>query len=176
MKSEERSMKGEERSIKSEEQSMKSEGRSMKSEERSMKGEGRSMKSEEQSMKSEGQSEGRTVKRDLCERTFQFAVRIVKLCQELDRKPGAGRIIGNQLIRSGTSIGANVEEAQGGQSRADFVSKYAIARKEARETHYWLRLIVATEIFSYQKLESLLNECNELIAILTTIIKKTKGL
>lgn len=114
------------------------------------------------------------MKRDLCERTFQFAARVVKLCQELDRKPGAGRIIGSQLLRSGTSIGANVEEAQGGQSRADFVSKYSIARKEARETHYWLRLLVATEIFSSQKLGSLLSECNKLIAILTTIIKRTK--
>ncbi len=76
------------------------------------------------------------MKRDLCERTFQFAVRIVKLCQQLDRKPGAGRIIAGQLLRSGTSIGANVEEAQAGQSRADFISKYSIARKEAGETHY----------------------------------------
>jgi four helix bundle protein len=116
------------------------------------------------------------MKKDLCERTFQFAVRIVKLYQELDRKPGAGRTIGKQLLRSGTSIGANVEEGQGGQSRADFVSKYSIARKEARETHYWFRLLVATEIFQPQKLETLLSECNELIAILTTIIKKTKGL
>jgi four helix bundle protein len=101
-------------------------------------------------------------------------VRIVKLCQELDRKPGIGRIIGSQLLRSGTSIGANVEEGQAGQSRADFVSKYSIARKEARETHYWLQLLAATGIFSLQKLEGLLSECNELIAILTAIIKKTK--
>ena len=125
-------------------------------------------------MKSEGQSNKTTVKRDLCERTFQFGVRIVKLCQELDKKPGAGRSIGTQLLRSGTSIGANVEEAQGGQSRADFVSKYSIARKEARETHYWLRLLVSAGILPSKKLESLLGECNELIAILTTIIKRTK--
>jgi four helix bundle protein len=125
-------------------------------------------------MKSQVQSKERTMKRDLCERTFQLAVRIVKLCQELDRKPGIGRIIGSQLLRSGTSIGANVEEGQAGQSRADFVSKYSIARKEARETHYWLRLLAATGIFSLQKLEGLLSECNELIAILTAIIKKTK--
>ncbi len=114
------------------------------------------------------------MKKDLCERTFQFAVRIVKLYQELDRKPSLGRTIGKQLLRSGTSIGANVEEGQGGQSRADFVSKYSVARKEARETHYWLRLLIAAGILPRQKLESLLNECNELIAILTTIIKKTK--
>jgi four helix bundle protein len=127
-------------------------------------------------MKSEVQSKERITKRDLCERTFQFAVRIVKLCQQLHRKSGVERTIGNQLLRSGTSIGANVEEAQAGQSRADFTSKYSISRKEARETHYWLRILIATEIFPPQKLETLLNECNELIAILTTIIKKTKGL
>jgi len=129
---------------------------------------------EVRSMKSEVQSKERITKRDLCERTFQFAVRIVKLCRQLHRKSGAERTIGNQLLRSGTSIGANVEEGQAGQSRADFVSKYSIARKEARETHYWPRLLVASEIFSSQKLASLLSECNELIAILTTIIKKTQ--
>jgi len=114
------------------------------------------------------------MKKDLCERTFQFAVRIVKLYQELDRKAGTGQTIGKQLLRSGTSIGANVEEGQGGQSRADFISKYSVARKEARETHYWLRLLIVAGILPPQKLESLLNECNGLIAILTTIIKKTK--
>ena len=113
------------------------------------------------------------MKRDLCDRTFRFAVRIVKLSEELDKKSCGGRTIGKQLLRSGTSIGANVEEGQGGQSRADFVSKYSIARKEARETHYCHRLLVATEIFPPQKIESLTSECNELLAILTTIIKKT---
>ena len=114
------------------------------------------------------------MKRDLCERTFGFSVRIVRLCQELEKKPGVARTLGRQLLRSGTSIGPNVEEAQGGQSRADFVSKYSIACKEARETHYWLRLIVATGIVPEDKLAPLIQEANELIAILTTIIKKTK--
>ncbi len=114
------------------------------------------------------------VKRDLVERTFEFAVRIVRVCQVLERKPGVGRTIGKQLLRSGTSIGANVEEAQGGQSRADFVSKCSIARKEARETHYWLRLLIATGILAENQLADLLSECNELVAILTTIVKKTK--
>jgi four helix bundle protein len=75
-------------------------------------------------------------RRDILERTFHFAVRIVKLCQVLDERPGVGRTLARQLLRSGTSIGANVEEAQAGQSRADFRSKYSIACKEARETHY----------------------------------------
>jgi len=114
-------------------------------------------------------------KNDLCERTFSFAARIVKLCQILSKKPGAERTLANQLLRSGTSVGANVEEGQGGQSRADFVSKYSIARKEARETLYWLRLLGAADIMSTERLKDLVKECNELIAILTTIIKKTKG-
>ena len=77
-------------------------------------------------------------------------------------------------MRSGTSIGANVEEAQAGQSRADFIAKYSIARKEARETHYWLRLLAETHIISKKRLENLLDESNQLISILTTIIRKTK--
>ena len=68
------------------------------------------------------------------------------LCQTLDQTPGVSRTLANQLLRSGTSIGANVEEGQGGQSRADFISKYSIACKEARETHYWLKLLAACEI------------------------------
>jgi len=113
-------------------------------------------------------------KRDLCERTFQFALRIVNLCQGLSKKPGAGQTMANQLLRSGASIGASVEEGQAGQSRADFVSKYSIACKEARETHYWLRLLDESRTASSPEIGSLLTECNELIAILTAIIKKTK--
>jgi four helix bundle protein len=115
------------------------------------------------------------MRRDLCERTFAFSVQVVKLCRQLDSKPGVPRTLSRQLLRSGTSIGANIEEGQGGQSRADFVSKYSIARKEARETKYWLRLLVACELSANHDVNPLVTECNELIAILTTIIKKTKG-
>jgi len=111
---------------------------------------------------------------ELPERTFEFAKRVVKLCQVLDNKPGVGRTLGRQLIRSGTSIGANVEEGQASQSRADFCSKYSIACKEARETHYWLRLLADTEIINSEQLAPLTKECHELIAILTTIVKKTR--
>jgi four helix bundle protein len=79
------------------------------------------------------------------------------------------------LLRSGTSIGANVEEGQASQSRADFVSKYSIACKEAREIHYWLRLLAATDITSKDRRGDLMDEANQLITILTTIIKKTKA-
>ena len=116
-----------------------------------------------------------TKPRDICERTFCFAVEVVTLCRRLEQADSAPRSLGRQLIRSGTSIGANVEEAQGGQSRADFISKYAIARKEARETRYWLRLLGATSIVTDEEVTPLTQECNELIAILTTIIKKAQN-
>ncbi|MCI0537164.1 MAG: four helix bundle protein [Verrucomicrobiales bacterium] len=113
-------------------------------------------------------------KLDLPERTFNFARRVVKLCQMLDQTPGVSRTLANQLLRSGTSVGANVEEAQSGQSRADFINKLFIACKEARETHYWLRLISASELVPESRLTELRDEANQLIAILTTVIRKTK--
>ena len=113
--------------------------------------------------------------RDLPERTFEFARRIVKLCQMLDQTPGTSRTLANQLLRAGTSIGANVEAGQASQSRADFIAKYSIACKEARETHYWLRLLAAAEIVPAEKLKDLSNEANQLVAILIAIIKKCKA-
>ncbi len=83
------------------------------------------MKEEVRSLKDEG--ERGSVKSDLPERTFEFARRVVVLCRFLDEKPGVSRTLGNQLLRSGTSIGANVEEGQAAQSEADIVSKYSIA-------------------------------------------------
>jgi four helix bundle protein len=114
-------------------------------------------------------------KNDLCERTFGFSVRIYKLCKELDAKSINETIICKQLLKSGTSIGANIEEGQAGQSRLDFLSKYNIALKEARETFYWLKLLVAVEVFPKNKLNDLLHECDELVAILTTIVKKVRN-
>ena len=112
--------------------------------------------------------------REITERTFQFAVQIVKLCQVLDENPGVGRVLSKQLLRSGTSIGANVEEARAGQSKADFIHKNAIALKEARETHYWLRLLVATEIIPHEKLAKLVAEAEELKKIIAAIIINSK--
>lgn len=115
------------------------------------------------------------MKGDLPQRTFEFAMRVVNLCEVLDERPGAGRTLARQLIRSGTSIGANVEEGQASQSRADFTSKYSIACKEARETRYWLRLIAETGILGSERLEPLMQECHELIAILTSLVKRTRN-
>ncbi|OPY10513.1 MAG: hypothetical protein A4E69_03320 [Syntrophus sp. PtaB.Bin138] len=113
-------------------------------------------------------------RRDVPERTFEFARRIVKLAQTLDQTPGTCRTLANQLLRSGTSIGANVEEGLASQSRADFVAKYSIACKEARETHYWLRLLAASEVIPKAYLQDLTDEADQLVAILTTIVKKCK--
>ncbi|MBS0213574.1 MAG: four helix bundle protein [Proteobacteria bacterium] len=112
---------------------------------------------------------------DIRERTFGFATRVVRLCQKLDAAPGVSRTVANQLLRSGASIGANVEEAHGSQSKADFTAKMYIACKESRETHYWLRLLVATDIVPEAKLAPLLDESNQLIAILTAIVKTARN-
>lgn len=111
---------------------------------------------------------------DLPSRTFEFARRVVVLCRTLDQKPGAGRTLANQLLRSATSVGANVEEAQAAQSRPDFLSKLSIACKEARETHYWLRLLAAAEVTSADRLAPLTDEANQLVAILTAITRNTR--
>jgi len=125
-------------------------------------------------MKSEGRSENASPPRDICQRTFQFALDIVRLCQQLQQHQGVGRTLGRQLLRSGTSVGANVEEAQGGQSSADFISKYAIARKEAREALYWLRLLRAAGCAEGEEPERLGDEADQLVSILTAIIKKAE--
>ena len=114
-------------------------------------------------------------RRDLGERSFNFALRIVRVCQVLDEKPGIGRTLGKQLLRSGTSIGANIEEGFGAQSEADYLTKCSIACKEARETLYWLKLLGASETLPENRLTDLMQECDELVAILTTIAKRLKA-
>jgi four helix bundle protein len=100
--------------------------------------------------------------RDIKERTFNFALEVVGFCRSLDSKQGTLRTLGRQLLRAGTSIGANVEEAQAGQSRADFISKYSIALKEARETIYWLRLLHAAGYSTDGQCKSLQKEADEI--------------
>lgn len=111
----------------------------------------------------------------LPERTFQLALRVIKVYSFLAKRPGAAREIGRQLLRSGTSVGANVEEAQAGQSRADFVSKYGIALKEARETCYWLRLLGESGLVARSRLAALLKETTEIARILASCILTTKA-
>jgi len=106
------------------------------------------------------------------ERSFQFACRIVRLHQYLAQSKGTAKALAGQILHSGTSIGANLQEATAGQSKADFVSKCRIALKEARETHYWLRLLAATNLVNREKSGELVAEANELVSILTTIVKR----
>jgi four helix bundle protein len=110
-------------------------------------------------------------KRDIHERTFEFACAIVRLHRAMLKKPPTDRVAANQLLRAGTSIGANLEEAQAGQSRADFIAKARISLKEARESYYWLRLIEATDMAPLSDIHPLVQEANEIVAILTTIVK-----
>jgi four helix bundle protein len=108
------------------------------------------------------------------EKSYEFALQIVRLCAQL--RNGKHYEVSGQLLRSGTSIGANVEEALAGQSRKDFFSKMSIASKEARETNYWLRLIKDAELFDKQQLRKLISESNELVKILTSIVKTGAGI
>ena len=107
------------------------------------------------------------------QKSFQFAIRIVKLYQYL-RKEKKEFVLSKQLLRSGTSIGANVAESQQAQSRADFISKLNIALKEAAETNYWLRLLQATDFLSDAEFQSVHNDCRELEKILTSILKSAR--
>lgn len=107
------------------------------------------------------------------DKSFTFAVAIVLFARQL-RKERSEFVLSGQLLRSGTSIGANVEEALGGQSRRDFVAKMSIAAKEARETHYWLRLVRDAAGLKTPRLEMLLCECSELLAVLNSIILTTR--
>jgi len=106
------------------------------------------------------------------ERTFRFGVRIVKVVNRLPRTT-AGFALGNQVIRSGTAVGANVEEADAAESKRDFVHKMKIALKEAQETRYWLRMIIESEMLVDEEIKALLKECDEIVRIIHTIIVNT---
>jgi four helix bundle protein len=113
--------------------------------------------------------------RDIRERSLAYALRAIKLYQTLQaRKDGAGWIVGKQFLRAATSIGANIEEAQSGESRADFIHKYGIAQKEAKESLYWLRLLGSSGIVPEVRLAPIMKETDELISVITAIIVKAK--
>ncbi len=108
-------------------------------------------------------------------KSFYFSVRVVKLYKYLSNEKKE-YIISKQLLRCGTSIGANINEAQAGQTKKDFIAKMSIASKEARETKYWLDLLIATDYLSDQDehTKSLLFEIHELIKLLTSIVKTSQ--
>ena len=111
---------------------------------------------------------------DLTTRTKQFALRIVRLFGALP-KTSAAQILGKQLLRSGTSVGANYREGRRGRSDAEVVSKLGIALQELEETNYWLELLAEGDIMPRNRLEPLMTETGELTAILTTCVKRTKA-
>jgi len=106
-------------------------------------------------------------------KSYDFALGVIKLCKKLKREKHFE--ISSQLIRSGTSIGANIEEALAGQSKSDFTAKMTIASKEARETNYWLRLIIDSGMIEEKLIQPLINESEELIKILTCIVKTSSS-
>ena len=111
------------------------------------------------------------------EKSFAFAVRIVKLCKYLEKNSDVAKTVLNQLLKSGTSVGANLEEAVAGQSKTDFVHKNSISLKEARESNYWLRLILATSNFDVKVkngIDELEKESLSIAKVIGSIIVKSK--
>ena len=109
----------------------------------------------------------------ILDKTFQFGLRVVKLHLYLIKKK-VERSLVIQLLKSGTSIGANVEEAMGGSSRKDFIQKLRIAYREARETLYWLKLLKHSDLLESKLADSIILDCDEIIRILTSIIKSSQ--
>lgn len=109
------------------------------------------------------------------EKSFNFSIRIVKLYRFLLKEDRSLEPILKQILRSGTSIGANITEAQNAPSTKDFINKLNISLKEARESEYWLNLFNASDIINNKSYESLKTDCKELIKLLTAIIKSAKN-
>jgi four helix bundle protein len=115
----------------------------------------------------------RTSPKDLKERTQEFALRIIRLTRALPNS-AEGWVLGKQVLRSGTAVGANYRSCQRGKSKADFIAKLAVAEEEADETCYWLELIVSAKLLPRDHVEPLLNEAREITAILTAAGKTAK--
>lgn len=110
----------------------------------------------------------------IADKSKAFAIRIIRMYQFLTTEKREF-ILSKQLLRSGTSIGANVRESIYGQSRPDFHTKLTIALKEAAETEYWLELLHETDYITLEQFNSIMNDCKEIIKILTAITKQTKN-
>ncbi len=111
---------------------------------------------------------------EIIQRSYQFALKIINIVSSLPQNEVC-RVIGRQLLRAGTSIGANVEEAQAGYSKSDFTNKMSIAQKEARESNYWLRLLRDTKQVSEESLKEIIDESEEISKILFSIVKTSKS-
>ena len=106
------------------------------------------------------------------DRSFRFAIAVLRLYRVIVSTTDVPRVLASQMLRAGTSIGANLEEAKSAYSRRDLAAKNAIALREARECHYWLRLIRADQTQLTPELLDLLRECHELICVLTTAVRR----
>ena len=111
--------------------------------------------------------------RDIVDRTYKFALRIIKLVSSLPHNKVC-EVIGGQLLRSGTSVGANMEEAQAAYSKKEFCSKIGISHKEARESNYWLRLLKDSEQIKVELIKNIIVESEEIIKVLFSIGKTAK--
>jgi four helix bundle protein len=111
----------------------------------------------------------------ICERAFEFAHRILKLGERLWNRGPAARQIAAQLLRCGSSIGSNAEEAQEAQTKADFIAKMSISRKEAREAHWWLRLAVKAEVVTANEVSWESQECYELLLMIRSAIRTAQS-
>lgn len=109
------------------------------------------------------------------EKSFKFSVRIIKLYEYLISKNRNFEPLLKQLLRSGTSIGANISEAQSAFTKKDFINKLGISLKEARESEYWIKLLTVTNHLDLKESVSIQQDCEELIKLLTTIIKSSKN-
>lgn len=112
---------------------------------------------------------------DLKLRTKTFALRVISMYSELPKHDTVAQVLGKQMLRSGTSVGANYREASRGRSKAEFISKIGDCLKEIEETEYWLELLVDSGCVSSEKIANLLDKTRQLIAIFTTIDKRSKG-
>ena len=110
---------------------------------------------------------------DIRDRAFNFAVRCIDVARFLEKQSGVSRVLANQLLRSATSVGANLEEARAAESRADFLHKMRIAQKEAREANYWLRLIQESYPDHRERFRELTSESSEILKVISKIIVNT---
>jgi four helix bundle protein len=114
------------------------------------------------------------IQRELTERLLDYGSRIIKVVEAMPRTL-VGRRIGDQLLRSGTSVGANYEEARAAESPADFVHKLQLSLKEVRESNYWLLLLSKAKTLPPNQLKEIINESNQLLAILSKAVATAKG-
>jgi four helix bundle protein len=113
--------------------------------------------------------------KDLKPRTKAFALPVIRMYSKLPKNDAVAQVLGKQVLRSGTSVGANYREASRGRSKAEFISKIGDCLKEIDETEYWLELLVDSGCVSSARMANLLDETRQLIAIFTTIDKRSKG-